>query len=1054
MRGRDTMREWGRRRRGRGEGGASLRVPLVAVWCALMGGGCAESASQPARGGEAADVAGIDCDGVACGPPDGGLPDAAPADTTPSRPDDPDVAPEGGDVEEAEDVGDPMLDVSDGTEGGITSPAPEPLLFRVCESDSECPWRGTACVRDVRTTGGSGPARAIPIAALLPTHVGPGQGICTHAAGNCGALAAGACATLESVDGAPWTCMLVASDDPWADLTADGFARDAVHAAGWQEALRAGGAWASLCRPPATLLARDGAICERCEDDCPEGHVCEDPGSAWGARRTTARRCLPVCTFDEDCPIGFSCEGGEREAAFCVPVAGDCDECRDLDGDGHGSGRCAGADGASPVDCDDHDPLVFHDPGRPVDAMICGAGDRNCDGLDDAQQLTGPHGAAPSRHCTTCGDACTLEKIGVEPGLANSAARCVNSELGPLCVLGCEELWADCDELPANGCETSLQTRDDCGGCDVSCVLDATARAETACRVDAFSQTAYCRVESCADGYADCDGMFVNGCEAHLASDLAHCGGCGEACPASLPQASVACDVGVCAIGACASGWADCDGSMPNGCEQSIRDDVAHCGACSLDCRVAPGVDAARCDAGTCSILSCRPGLQDCDGDASTGCESVTSTDRSNCGACGNDCGALPNVAQTACEGGGCRILACTPGWSDCDGQTANGCERRLGTGSDCTGCGDRCDASRYPDALVGVCGANDDTFVCACTEPAGTVTQRCDGRATRCGQGVDEGCPAAVSIQRSSLRTATVPLCHGCGANLPTLNPVTCAVQGGAGEALRSAGTCAGCGTCAQSSAHCCPDDTLTQGLLSHLSVSFVRDLRRDATLGPEVNRVAFHWYDEPIPVEPRGTLDALGDYAAYRIVLSGVATLARGTLGRAAAQTGSLTETLRCDADGGELITGLGFFVDGDGGLKGLAIQCRAFELARTLTGTDPAQRYRPVAVGAPRWVTTSHYSVEHLPLGSTIAHRIADPWTGKAVLNRVVFGSASTNNRTHGGLFPLAGGVSAVIGQHASGPVPAVESWRFDWVQVGYMTTGANFRVTPRNSAMEAP
>lgn len=36
----------------------------------------------------------------------------------------------------------------------------------------------------------------------------------------------------------------------------------------------------------------------------------------------------------------------------------------------------------------------------------------------------------------------------------------------------------------------------------------------------------------CAKNTADCDGLAQNGCEAHLNSDAAHCGACGQSCKA------------------------------------------------------------------------------------------------------------------------------------------------------------------------------------------------------------------------------------------------------------------------------------------------------------------------------------------------------------------------------------------------------------------------------------------------------------------------------------------------------------------------------------------
>jgi hypothetical protein len=233
----------------------------------------------------------------------------------------------------------------------------------------------------------------------------------------------------------------------------------------------------------------------------------------------------------------------------------------------------------------------------------------------------------------------------------------------------------------------------------------------------------------------------------------------------------------------------------------------------------------------------------------------------------------------------------------------------------------------------------------------------------------------------------------------------------------------------------------------MSAVEVTFVRDARRLARLGPEVHRVDFVWRDALIPLVRAESVDASGNAPSYQLALGGVPEVRAGALGRTAAGAGAELHTLRCDDASGELITGLGFFLDEDAHFKGLAIQCRAFELRNVSPYAEsPIQRYRMQASGPARWVTTPGYAVEHLPLGSADTHKTVDPWTGRRVLNRVLFGSSSTNVRTYAGTVPLAGGVRAVVGSRASGPVPSVESYRFDWVQVGHADLLSGFDVRP--------
>src|SRR5262249_6330774 len=76
--------------------------------------------------------------------------------------------------------------------------------------------------------------------------------------------------------------------------------------------------------------------------------------------------------------------------------------------------------------------------------------------------------------------------------------------------------------------------------------------------------------------------------------------------------------------------------------------------------------------------LTCTPGYEDCNQNTADGCESLTQNDPHNCGMCGNDCPSGPSVPAT-CVAGACT-LDCPPGTGNCDGNAANGCETNLNT--------------------------------------------------------------------------------------------------------------------------------------------------------------------------------------------------------------------------------------------------------------------------------------------------------------------------------------------------------------------------------------
>ncbi len=97
----------------------------------------------------------------------------------------------------------------------------------------------------------------------------------------------------------------------------------------------------------------------------------------------------------------------------------------------------------------------------------------------------------------------------------------------------------------------------------------------------------------------------------------------------------------------CAPGFADCNGDASDGCEADLAS-PAHCGACANACALAHAT--AACDGGSCAIGACDPGFADCDGSAANGCETDLQTNSDDCGVCGNVC-----PAGSKCGGGSCN---------------------------------------------------------------------------------------------------------------------------------------------------------------------------------------------------------------------------------------------------------------------------------------------------------------------------------------------------------------------------------------------------------------
>ena len=174
-----------------------------------------------------------------------------------------------------------------------------------------------------------------------------------------------------------------------------------------------------------------------------------------------------------------------------------------------------------------------------------------------------------------------------------------------------------------------------------------------------------------------------------------NCGACGTACPTPVNGVAT-CTAGRCAL-VCNAGFADCDSNPMNGCEQNLVDN-ANCGGCGRACPM-----GQMCSAGaspSCSTI-CSGSTRMCGGV----CVDVTSDSR-NCGACGTACGTAPN-GTLDCASSMCR-LTCRPGFGDCDGMRANGCETDLNTAAThCGMCRTVCPpaANASPTCAGGACG-------------------------------------------------------------------------------------------------------------------------------------------------------------------------------------------------------------------------------------------------------------------------------------------------------------------------------------------------------------
>lgn len=246
-----------------------------------------------------------------------------------------------------------------------------------------------------------------------------------------------------------------------------------------------------------------------------------------------------------------------------------------------------------------------------------------------------------------------------------------------------------------SGSDACDPTKQACGECKQDTDCPAGAICEAASHKCAPGCTT---AHGCQAGKDCCDGACVD-----LQADGKHCGACTTSC-AGAAHGTGACKAGKCSI-ACDKGFEDCNGNASDGCETGTSDDPKHCGGCSNVCSNL-NISTLSCAAGKCTG-SCNAGFDDCDGDKlKNGCETAVDSDPKNCGGCGNTCSGK-HVVGGACTKGKCTG-SCEQGWGDCNGsKETDGCETHLDADpSNCGSCSIACSSNHVPTpaCTAGVC--------------------------------------------------------------------------------------------------------------------------------------------------------------------------------------------------------------------------------------------------------------------------------------------------------------------------------------------------------------
>jgi hypothetical protein len=296
-----------------------------------------------------------------------------------------------------------------------------------------------------------------------------------------------------------------------------------------------------------------------------------------------------------------------------------------------------------------------------------------------------------NEHCGACGNKCLVYKP------IHMTSRCVDGACELECLSEPDIFnpvdWRNCNGLVDDGCEINvLSDAKNCGACGNACA-DGVACIEGKC--------------GCPPGKIACHGRCTD-----PQSDDNNCGGCGNvceppdgACDPMPAGAYYGCFAGTCGHLKCADRSADCNGDLSSascggdGCEvPDIMSDRDNCGGCGIRC----GAKEECVDEGNgpeCAVPCARFGRTACPG----GCYDLL-TDVNACGGCNSPC-RPPGPNQTrACKKGLCAY-ECQPGFADCNGDPADGCETNLRVHpGNCGACGNTCDMTAGQPCVEGQC--------------------------------------------------------------------------------------------------------------------------------------------------------------------------------------------------------------------------------------------------------------------------------------------------------------------------------------------------------------
>ena len=417
------------------------------------------------------------------------------------------------------------------------------------------------------------------------------------------------------------------------------------------------------CNPDRHACEHQGVTCGPVSDGC-GGTI--DCGSCSSGETCHAGQCV------SNCPTGtIDCN------STCVNEMTDINNCGACGNQCSSGQACVGGTCTSP-NCDDGNPCTS-DTFNPTtqqcehraqsDGLPCetDAGSGSCLGGTCVPQ---PCDSGQTQSCNT----------GLLGICATGTQTCSSGTWGP-CVQtvspqteSCNGIDDDCDGQVDNGatCDNGQVCQ---GG---QCVPSSGCTTAAECPgTDTDCQTRTCVNGVCGESNASsgtsCSGVCIDANTVQTCM----CDGNGNSFTSEVSCGAYACSDGAC-LTIC-NGDQDCVGGsicQSGVCSQSCpaneilcgdvcvnsSTDKNNCGACGNVCNLPHATGA--CSNGTCVVATCNTGFHDCNGSALDGCEVNTAIDINNCGSCGNKCGecfsgcsngtCIPANPGTLCTGGTC----------------------------------------------------------------------------------------------------------------------------------------------------------------------------------------------------------------------------------------------------------------------------------------------------------------------------------------------------------------------------------------------------------------